>query len=58
MSDELTKMIGQLLDEKLKPLRRDLVEIRTLTRVLSGSMARIYDRVAVIEAILGIEPDR
>ena len=62
---DLAALLGRLFDEKLAPINHALAELKALTRGLSGSLGRINERLsavetrlAVVEAILEIEPHR
>ena len=53
---DLIRVFGQLLDEKLAPLKRDIVETKIIVRGLGEAVGRIETRLRVVEAILGIDP--
>jgi hypothetical protein len=55
---DLVKVISKLLDEKLEPIKRDIVEIRTISRGISSIIGRIEVRLMVVEALVGIDPDK
>jgi hypothetical protein len=57
---DLVATISRLLDDKLAPLARELIDMRSEMRDglanLSDSLKRINIRLAVVEAVLGIDP--